>query len=61
MKNDATFDYIPWKLSDFVSFPLFEFTLVKKLRSFDFKSHRNSLTFFDKKIYDVRFEHVPWK
>ena len=27
------------KLSDFVSFPLFGFTLVIKLKSFDFESH----------------------
>ena len=27
------------KLSDFVSFPLFGFTLVIKLRNFDFESH----------------------
>ena len=25
-----------WKMPDFVSFPLFRFTLVKKLRNFDF-------------------------
>ena len=27
------------KMFDFVSFPLFEFTTVLKLRSFDFESH----------------------
>ena len=27
------------KMSDFVSFPLFEFTLVMKLRNFDFEIH----------------------
>ena len=27
------------KVSDFLSFPLLEFTLVKKLRNFDFESH----------------------
>ena len=27
------------KMSDFVSFPLFGFTLVIKLRNFDFESH----------------------
>ena len=49
------------KMSDFVSFPLFGFTSVKKLRNFDFESHRNTLIFLDKKIYDVRFEYVPCK
>ena len=37
------------KLSDFVSLPLFGFTLVIKLRNFDFASHWNTLIFFDKK------------
>ena len=27
------------KMSDFVSFPLFGFTLVKKMKNFDFESH----------------------
>ena len=27
------------KMSDFVSFPLFEFTLVIKLKNFDFQSY----------------------
>ena len=27
------------KMSDFVSFELFQFTLVTKLRNFDFKNH----------------------
>ena len=49
------------KMSDFVSFPLFGFTLVIKLRNFDFESHWNTLIFFDKKRYGVRFEYVPWK
>ena len=40
------------KMSDFVLFPLFAFTLVRKLRN---------LMFFDKKRYGVRFEYVPWK
>ena len=30
-------------MSDFVSFPLFGFTLVIKLRNFDFESHWNTL------------------
>ena len=38
------------KLSDFVLFPLFGFTLVIKLRNFDFKSHLNTLIFFYKKM-----------
>ena len=37
------------KKSDLTSFPLFRFTLVIKLRNFDFESHRNTLLFFDKK------------
>ena len=49
------------KMSDFVSFPLFGFTLVIKLRNFDFESHWNILIFFNKKRYGVRFEYVPWK
>ena len=46
---------------DFVSFSLFEFTLVIKLRNFDFESHWNALIIFRKKMYSVRFEYVPWK
>ena len=34
------------KMSDFVSFPLFGFTLVIKLTNFDFESHWNNLIFF---------------
>ena len=49
------------KMSDFVSFPLFGFTLVIKLTNFDFESHGNILSFFDEKRYVVRFEYVPWK
>ena len=37
------------KMSHFVLFPLFDFTLVVKLRNCDFKSHWNTLIFFDKK------------
>ena len=37
-------------MSDFVSFPLFGFTLVIKLRNFDFESHWNTLIFYDKKM-----------
>ena len=50
------------KMSDFVSFPLFGFTLVIKLRNFDFERHWNALIYFDKKKrYTVRFKYVPWK
>ena len=45
------------KMSDFVSFLLFGFTLIIKLRNFDFESHSNAVIFFDKKI-GVRFEYV---
>ena len=38
------------KMSDFASFPLLAFTLVIKLRNFDFESHWNTLIFFDKKM-----------
>ena len=34
------------KMSDFVSIPLFGFTLIIKLRNFDFESHWNVLIFF---------------
>ena len=37
------------KMTDFVLFPLFGFTLVIKLRNFDFERHQNTLMFFDKK------------
>ena len=46
---------------NFVSFPLFGFTLVVKLRNFDFESSWNTLILFDKKIYDVIFEYALWK
>ena len=59
MMSDFNMSYE--KMSDFASFPLFKFTLVIKLRNFDFKSHWNSFLFFDKKIYDLRFEYVQWK
>ena len=39
MKNDIRFEYVARKMSEFVSFPLFEFTLVIKLITFDFKIH----------------------
>ena len=43
------------KMSDLVSFPMFGFTLLIKLRNFDFESHLN--TFLIKKN-DVTFEYV---
>ena len=49
MKNDVRFEYVPWKMPDFVSFLLPGFTLVIKLRNFDFGSHWNVLILFDKK------------
>ena len=53
MKNDVRFEYIPWKMPDFVSFPLCGFTLVIKLRNSDFESHLAILICFDKKRYGV--------
>ena len=47
------------KMSDFVSIPLFGFTLAIKLRNFDFESHWNVLIIFNKEIYGVRFKYVP--
>ena len=38
------------KMYDFVSIPLFGFTLVKKLRNLDFEGHWNTLIFFHKKM-----------
>ena len=38
MKNDVRFEHVHGKMSDFVSFPLFGFTLVIKLRNFNFES-----------------------
>ena len=49
MKNDVRFN--------FVSFPLFGFTLVIKLRNVDFESHWNTSIFFDQRN-DVRFGYV---
>ena len=43
------------KMSDFVSFPLFGFTFVIKLRNFDFESHWNILIFLIKKK-----DMAPW-
>ena len=49
------------EMFDFVSFPLLGFTLVTKLRKSDFESHENTLIYFDKKRYTVRFKYFPWK
>ena len=50
------------KMADFVLFPLLGFTLVMKLRNFNFENNWNTLIiFFIKNTYDVRFEHVLWK
>ena len=38
------------RISEFVSFLLFGFTLVIKLNKLDFESNLNTLLFFDKKI-----------
>ena len=47
------------KMSDFVSLPLYEFTLIIKLRSFDFESHWNTLIPIDKKnmVTDLNMSH----
>ena len=49
------------KMSNFVSIPLFGFTLVIKLGNFQFERQWNILIFFDEERYVVRFEYVPWK
>ena len=48
-------------MTDFVSFPLFGFNLVLKLRKFDLESNGNTLIFFDRKRYCVKFEYVSGK
>ena len=45
------------KMSNLVSFPLFVLTLVIKLRSFDFKSHLNSLIILIKEISDLNMSY----
>ena len=47
------------KMSEFVSFTLFGFTLAITQRHFDFESHLNSLIQFDQKN-DVRFCFAVW-
>ena len=49
MKNEVRFEYVSWKMSDFVSFLLVGFSLVLKFRNFNFETHWNILIFFDKK------------
>ena len=49
------------QMSDFVLFPLFGFTLLIKLRNFDFESQWNILKYFLIKRYGVRFGYVLWK
>ena len=46
----SDFNLLHGKTLDFVSFQLFGFTSVIKLRNFDFKSHWNTLILFDKKL-----------
>ena len=47
------------KMFDFVSFPLFGFTLIIKLRNSDFESHWNTLIYFVKKdmLSDLNMSH----
>ena len=49
MKNDVNLNTFHRKMSDCVSFSLFGFTVVIRLRNFDFESHWNIWIFFDKK------------
>ena len=44
VKNEVRFEYVPWKNVRFF------FTLVIKLRKFDFRIHWNALIFFYKKL-----------
>ena len=52
-------DVFHGKLSGFVSFPSFGFTLVIKLKNFYLESHWNTLTFFDKKGKMSEFFSFP--
>ena len=47
------------KMTDFILFPLFRFTLIIKLRNFDIESYLNTLILFKNKIYDARFQYIP--
>ena len=50
MENDVRFECVSHEeMSDFGSLTLFGFTLVKKLRNFNFESHWNTLIFLIKK------------
>ena len=51
----------PGKMSDFVWILLFGFTLVIKLRNFNFESHLNILIYFNKERYGAKLEYVHWK
>ena len=48
-KNDVRFEYSPWKNVWFCFISIVWFTLVIKLRNFDFKNHWNTLIFLIKK------------
>ena len=61
MENDVRFEYDPWKMPDCVSFPLFEFTLVIKLRNYEFESHLNTIMFLTIKYMTSNFQYVSWK
>ena len=49
------------KMSAFVSFPLFEFTLAIKLRNLDFENHWKTWIVYDKKKYGFWFEYAHGK
>ena len=49
------------KMSDFVSFSLVGFTLVIKMRIFDFVSDWNTLIFFGKKRYGITCKQIQWR
>ena len=57
MKSFVRFEYVPRKMSAFVSFLLFG--LITKLRNFGLESHWNTLIFFDKKYMtsDLNMPH----
>ena len=57
MKKYFRFEYVPWKISDFVSFSLLGFTLAIKLRKFGFESHWNTDIFDKKKTSDLNMPH----
>ena len=61
MKNDVRFEYAHGKMSDFISFPLFRFTLVIKFKKNGFKSHWNTLIFFHKKVMASDLNMSHWK